>query len=76
MKLADLMTDVAGRLPEERRRAVQTLVDKYGAGDSLHFMLALMAGASKRERRLVRLLLNELDELDSQKRSGAQQQEG
>lgn len=76
MKLADLLADVAGRLPEERRQAMQALIDKYGAGDNLRFMLALAAGASRRERRLLRLLLNELDELDDQKKSGDRQKEG
>lgn len=67
MKLADLLADVAGRLPEPRRKAVESLIAEYGAGDNLRFLLNLVAGASKRERRLVRRLLNALDELDERR---------
>jgi hypothetical protein len=67
MKLADLLAQVSGQLPEPRRKAVEALVAEYGAGENLRFLLALAAGASKRERRLVRLLLNALDELDERK---------
>lgn len=74
MNLGDLQADVAGRLPEDRRQAVQVLVDKYGAGENLRFILVLVAAGGKRERRLVRLLLNELEELDErQKLSDAEQ---
>ena len=64
MKLADLLAEVASRLPEPRRKAVEALVAEYGAGENLRFLLTLTAGASKRERRLLRRLLHALDELD------------
>ena len=75
MKLGDLLADVAGRLPEDRRQAVQALVDKYGAGENLRFILTLVATAGKRERRLVRILLNELDELDERKKQADAQKD-
>jgi hypothetical protein len=70
MNLGDLLADVAGRLPEDRRQAVQGLVAKYGAGENLRFVLTLVAAGGKRDRRLVRLLLNELDELDERRKQG------
>ena len=74
MNLGDLLADVAGRLPEDRRKVVQVLVEKYGAGENLRFILTLVATGGKRERRLVRLLLNELEDLDEhQKPTDAQQ---
>lgn len=76
MNLGDLLADVAGRLPEDRRQVVQALVDKYGAGENLRFILTLVAAASKRERRLVRLLLNELDDLDERRKLSDAQQGG
>lgn len=68
MNLGDLLADVVGRLPEDRRQVVQTLVDKYGAGENLRFILTLVAAAGKRERRLVRLLLNEMEDLDERRK--------
>lgn len=70
MNLGDLLADVTGRLPEDRRQAVQALVGKYGAGENLRFILTLVAAGGKRERRLVRLLLNELDDLDERRKLG------
>jgi N-methylhydantoinase B/oxoprolinase/acetone carboxylase alpha subunit len=69
MNLGDLQADVAGRLPEDRRKAVQALVEKYGAGENLRFILTLVAVGNKRDRRLVRLLLNELEDLDERRKS-------
>ncbi|MBI2505884.1 MAG: hypothetical protein HYW07_21935 [Candidatus Latescibacteria bacterium] len=75
MNLRDLLADVAGRLPDDRRQAVQVLADKYGAGENLRFTLALVATGSKRERRLVRLLLNELEDLDERRKSSDAKQD-
>lgn len=76
MNLGDLLADVAGRLPEDRRHAVQALVAKYGGDENLRFILALVASGSKRERRLVRLLLNELEDLDERRKLSDAEQEG
>lgn len=76
MNLGDLLADVIGRLPEDRRKVVQTLVDKYGAGENLRFILTLVAAASKRERRLVRLLLNEMEDLDERRKLSDAKQGG
>ena len=66
VEIKDLLKDVMGHLPADHRKAVTALVDEYGASDTCHFMLALVAGATKRERRLTRMLLNELEKLSSQ----------
>lgn len=66
MTLTDLMADVLDRLPAQRRKAVEDLAGKYGAGDTFRFTLALLAGTDRRERRLVRMLLNELERLEAQ----------
>ncbi|MSR83287.1 MAG: hypothetical protein EXS58_10255 [Candidatus Latescibacteria bacterium] len=76
MNLGDLLADVIGRLPEDRRQVVQTLVEKYGAGENLRFILLLVAAASKRERRLVRLLLNEMEDLDERRKLSDAKQGG
>ncbi len=76
MNLGDLLADVIGRLPEDRRKVVQTLVDKYGAGENLRFILTLVAAASKRERRLVRLLLTEMEDLDERRKLSDAKQGG
>ena len=76
MNLGDLLADVIGRLPEDRRQVVQTLVEKYGAGENLRFILLLVAAASKRERRLVRLLLNEMEDLGQRRKLSDAKQGG
>ena len=50
MKLADLLGDVVGQLSEAQRREMEALVAEYGAGETLRFLLALLAGTNKRER--------------------------
>lgn len=62
VKLSDLMDDVRAALPEEKRKLVDAVVEAYGADENCHFMLALMATASKRERRLAKLLLSDLEQ--------------
>ena len=66
MQFADLQSDVAERLPEERRKAVEALVAEFGASDTFRFLMTLTAGSSKRERHVLRMLLRELDRLDQQ----------
>ena len=63
MTLSDLLDDVFGALPEDRRKMVQAMIDEYGAGDNLRLLLALVAAADRRERRLARLLINDIDRL-------------
>lgn len=64
MTLTDLLQDVMGELPEHRRKAVEDLVSKFGANDTFHFTLALLAATDMRERRLSRMLLNEIERLE------------
>ena len=76
MNLRDLQADVAGRLSEDRRQAVQALADKYGVEENLRFILTLVAASGKRERRLVRLLLSELEDLDERRKQNNTEQGG
>lgn len=64
MTLTDLLGDVLDKLPPERRKAVEDLTGKYGAGETFHFTLALLAATDSRERRLARLLLNEIERIE------------
>ncbi len=64
MKLADLLGDVVGQLSEAQRREMEALVAEYGAGETLRFLLALLAGTNKRERQLIRIFLRELDRIE------------
>ena len=40
------------------------MTEKFGASDTFHFSLALLAAMDSRERRLVRMLLNEIERLE------------
>ena len=64
MNLADLWNDVAAQLSEDQRKAMEAVIEEYGAGETFRFLLALTAGTSPRERQLIRLFLRQLDELD------------
>ncbi len=64
MTLNDLLADVMEQLPEDRRAAVDALTEKFGASDTFRFNLALLAATDSRERRLSRMLLNEIDRLE------------
>ena len=40
------------------------MTEKFGASDTFRFTLALLAGCDSRERRLVRMMMNEIEQLD------------
>ncbi|HJP29970.1 MAG TPA: hypothetical protein QGF95_05390 [Candidatus Latescibacteria bacterium] len=61
MTLNDLLADVLDELPDDRRKVVDDMIEKFGASDTFHFTLALLAGTDSRERRLVRMLINDLE---------------
>jgi hypothetical protein len=64
MTLNDLLTDVLEQLPDDRRKAMEAMTEKFGASDTFRFTLALLAGSDSRERRLIRMLLNEIERLE------------
>ena len=64
MTLNDLLTDVLNDLPDNRRKAVSDMVDKFGADDTFHFTLAMLAGTDARERRLIRMLIDDVERLE------------
>ena len=64
MTLNDLLADVLEQLSDDRRKAVKDMTEKFGASDTFHFSLALLAAMDRRERRLVRMLLNEIERLE------------
>ena len=64
MKLRDLLTDLVDQLPEDRRKLVEATAKEFGAGEDFQFLLTLVAGSNKRQWRVVRLLLNELEALE------------
>jgi hypothetical protein len=66
MTFEDLLDDVLAQLPAPRREAIDAMVSEFGAGPGFRFLLALLAGATARERQLVRLFLRELERLDSE----------
>ena len=71
MTLNDLLADVLEQLSDDRRNAVKDMTEKFGASDTFHFSLALLAGMDSRERRLVRMLLNEIERLEVPERSSS-----
>ena len=61
MKLTDLLQDVREQLPEARVKMYEELIEKYGGSETFQFTLALVAGCNGRERRLLRMLIAEVD---------------
>jgi len=66
LKLADLLADVVEQLPDDKQRAMNELIEEFGAGETFRFLLALAAAANKRERQLIRLFLRELDKIEQE----------
>lgn len=64
IEIKDLLEDVMARLPADRQKTLTTLTNEYGASDMCKFALALVATATPRERRLTRMLLNELERVN------------
>ena len=65
MTLTDLLSDVREQLPQARLGVYQELFKKYGGSETFEFTLALVAGSTGRERRLLRMLIAEIDRLES-----------
>ncbi len=50
------------QLPEEKSKALAAIVEEYGASENYRFMLALVAAGTRRERRMGRMLLRQLED--------------
>ena len=50
------------QLPEEKSKALAAIVEEYRASENCRFMLALVAAGTRRERRLGRMLLRQLED--------------
>lgn len=50
------------QLPEEKSKALAAIVEENGASENSRFMLALVAAGTRRERRLGRMLLRQLED--------------
>ena len=61
LEIKDLLNDLMEGLPADRQKAVTALTDEYGASETCKFLLAMVASATPRERRLTRMLLNQLE---------------
>jgi hypothetical protein len=67
LELDELLTDVLQQLPEEQGNIVSALTAEFNVGEDLHFVLGLVSGFTKRQRKIVRLLLNDLEKLENAK---------
>ena len=61
MTLAELLEDIRAEMPEERLKAVDALLEKFGGSDTFRLTLTLLAATDSRERRLSKMLINDLD---------------
>ena len=59
MTLSDLR---GGPASQEKSKALAAIVEEYGASENCRFMLALVAAGTRRERRLGRMLLRQLED--------------
>ena len=65
MTLNELLEDVREQLPSARLEAYEDLAQKHGGSETFQFTLALVAGSNGRERRLLRMLIAEIDRMES-----------
>ena len=64
MKLDDLRADVIAVLPEQKRQAMEVIVNEFHPSETCQFALALIAGTTARDRRIARLFLSDLEKID------------
>tara|TARA_B100000029_G_scaffold445751_1_gene466429 strand:+ start:68 stop:289 length:222 start_codon:yes stop_codon:yes gene_type:complete len=64
LEFDDLLADVLRQLPEDRGNVVAALREEFNVGADIHFVLGIVAGCTKRQRQIVRLLLNDLEKLE------------
>ena len=64
MKLDDLREDVIAVLSEQKRQAMEVIVNEFHPSEACQFALALIAGITARDRRIARLFLNDLEKID------------
>ena len=64
MELDELLTDVLKQLPDERGKIVTALTEEFSVGEDVHFVLGLVAGFTRRQRQIVRVLLNDMEKLE------------
>lgn len=64
MDETNLTEQVVSLIPEGRREVMEDMLKKLDGGENCRLLMALVAGASTRERQMVRLLIRELDQYD------------
>ena len=64
MAETNLTEQVVSLIPEGRREVMEDLLKKLDGGENCRLLMALVAGASSKERQIVRLLIRELDHFD------------
>ena len=64
MELTDLLRDIIEKLPKESRAAVEAIVSEFKASEGLQFALVTVTSLSKRQREVVRVLLNDLEKIE------------
>ena len=60
----DLTEQIVSLVPEGLREIMEELWRKLNGGENCRLLMALVAGASARERQMVRMLIRELDQFD------------
>jgi hypothetical protein len=60
----NLTEQVVSLIPEGRRKIMDEVLNKLEGSENCLLLMALVAGASTRERQMVRLLIRELDQFE------------
>ena len=58
---------IIDRLPVERRQVLDRLYGEFSPTDTLKLIIALVAATSRRERQILRLMMADIEKIESDK---------
>ncbi len=57
---------IVAKLPADRRKVMEALVAEFAPEETMRLLLALIAGANRRERQMLRLLMTDIEKMEVQ----------
>ncbi|MAN23214.1 MAG: hypothetical protein CME10_03000 [Gemmatimonadetes bacterium] len=67
MELDKLCQYVIEQLPDDRRQVMDRLIGEFTPTETMKLIIALVAATSKRERRILRLMMADIEKMEVEK---------
>ena len=58
-----MLQEASSKLPEEKRKVLETIAMEYTVSDDLRLIMTFVAGLSKRNRKLIEITIEKLNEI-------------